>query len=388
MYILRSRQTHILINVFYILLFLFFYVCLSIFQSNNHKIRSGKKKVSYDDPIVVRQHGSEKIFGTYRMLDNSTFKTIIEKEEILDDIDKGNPKPNSENSAKQIFFIETTNPNGGPLQLNPREACAVESAALLHPDRDIYVIFTGPTILIDLKEENESFSMVDIIIKKYNNVYFRSIDINDFSKGSPLEEFVQFEKYKVSKFYSSHLSDVLRYLLLWKYGGLFFDLDVVVLRNFNLLTENFVCKSTNNFLLSGTMHLNGTGIGHIVTEKCLIYLRDHFDGNRWASNGPEVVTAVMKELCNTNVTSNMTDKNCQGIQILPTALFLPFTDNLMYFKERATKVVMTVIEHAYTAHIYNHVSKNIKLTRNSKCGYLEIAKKFCPNVYDSFDIYF
>lgn len=342
---------------------------------------------------MVQKHGSDQILGVSlpnmdQLVDHVTIPTFTTKEELIPDIDKGDPKPGSDQSRKQIFFIETTNPDGGLLELNPREACSIESTASFHPNRDIYVIFTGPTTMRTTLHQNNKTRMDKVLTKNYKNVHFRSVNLEQISQGTALEVFVRLKKYQDSKHLPSHLSDILRYLILWKYSGLFLDLDIVVLKNFDKLTENYVCKSSNNFLMSGTMHFAGTGIGHTAAEKCLDYLREKFDGNRWAANGPEVVTAVMKDICNTNMTQEMTTQQCQGIKVFGSGLFLPITDNFMYFKEEELSIALRLTKHAYTAHIYNHASKRVKITRDSKCAYLELAKKFCPHVYDSFDTYF
>lgn len=336
---------YFLSNIFYILIFLILYIVFASLQADKNKSPSVHTKVLYKEPLTVRNHENNQILGASPPITDKpkvpvTVPSVTVKEELVPDIDEGEPKPVSDNSKKQIFFIETTNPEGGRLELNPREACSVESAAAFHPDRDIYVIFTGPTTIVTSTQRANKMS--DVLTKNYKNVYFRSVSLEGISKGTVLEEFVREKKYETSKHLSSHISDILRYLILWKYGGLFFDLDIVVMKNFDKIKKNYVCRSSNNFLMSGTMHFAGTGIGHIAAEKCLEYLRDNFDGDRWAANGPEVVTAVMKEICNTNMTSEMSTKRCQGIQVFLAALFLPITDNFMYFRERATDVAVRI----------------------------------------------
>lgn len=357
-------------SILYMLGFLILYIFYASLQADTNK--------------------SERTKVLYKELLNQLWDPAPLVGELIPDIDKGEPRPARENSKKQIFFFETTNLEGGPLELNPREACAVESAASFHPDRDIYVVFTGPTTLVPSNPTDNKTRMSDVLTNNFKNVHFRSVILDELSKGSALVEFVRLKKYESSKFLRSHFSDLLRYSILWKYGGLFCDLDIVVMKNFDKLGENFVCKSSHNFIQSGTMHFSGTGIGHTAVEKCCEYLRDHFDGNRWAANGPEVVAAVIKKMCNTSDTSEMTTERCQGIQVMESKLFLPIQNHKYYWSNNKiiSNQAMRMMEGAYTAHVYNHLIKDKIITRNSVCAYLRIAQKFCPIVYESFDTYF
>lgn len=385
----RSRRTFLILLLCYILSFIVFYLYFALPPFHKNIIDKPSFISQYFNKLQVK---TKKFTNTNQNEDTKAFRneisSSIEQEKFIPDINNGSPRPEREKSNKQIFFIESTNPDGGNLILNPREACAIESAARYHPDRDIYVLFTGKTI--SLESMNKNKSMADILLKNFKNIYFRSVDVKSISRGSPLEEFVHLEKYKESKFYSSHFSDILRYLVLWKFGGLYCDLDIVVLKSFDDLGENYVGESSDNFIQSGTMDFSGIGTGHLVAEKCLLHLRDHFDGERWAANGPEVIAAVMKQWCNTTKVANMTPEKCQGIKVLKKHSFLPITNSAFYShnSHKTAELGLVYIKGAYTAHVYNHLMKDIKITRDSQCLYLRLAKMYCPIIYDEFDTYF
>lgn len=50
---------------------------------------------------------------------------------------------------KNIFFLETscTSSEKGKIYLSPRQACAVESAARMNPDMEVYLLFASPGVI-------------------------------------------------------------------------------------------------------------------------------------------------------------------------------------------------------------------------------------------------
>lgn len=64
----------------------------------------------------------------------------------------------------------------------------------------------------------------------YPNINFNYLNLTQYAKGTPLEEFMMSGKLESSSYVISHTSDVLRYLSLWKFGGTYLDLDTVMLK--------------------------------------------------------------------------------------------------------------------------------------------------------------
>lgn len=73
----------------------------------------------------------------------------------------------------------------------------------------------------------------------YNKEIEKYAEIRQFSFNNELNK-VQFINNRIYQFYDLSLySDIVRYLLLYNYGGVWFDLDCLFLRNFNSLFNNF-----------------------------------------------------------------------------------------------------------------------------------------------------
>lgn len=102
---------------------------------------------------------------------------------------------------------------------------------------------------------------------KYPNINFRTLNVWRFSRGTPIHEWLKTNQLFESKFVYEHMSDVLRAALLLKYGGFYADLDVIVLKSFNNLEENFIPNDWADKINGAVMHLNNYGIGAEVVQK-------------------------------------------------------------------------------------------------------------------------
>jgi len=131
-----------------------------------------------------------------------------------------NPEEVTKNS---IFFVETSCNHKNGINLSLRQGCAIESAAKLNPNLNIFVLFVAPSYI-----NNDS----DIInrFKMYKNVNLRHINFVKYSYNTPLQDFVTSNTISTSQWPVSHASDLLRFLTLWKFGGTYLDLDVVLMK--------------------------------------------------------------------------------------------------------------------------------------------------------------
>lgn len=185
--------------------------------------------------------------------------------DILDDESQPPPK------GKSIFFHETSCNLllGQTVTITPRQACAVESAARMNPNFTVYLLYTSP-----IRYPNATFfpSKSEQILKellKYDNIRIRRVDLNRYTKDTPLEYWYQTRELQKSKYPNSHASDVLRYLSLWKYGGTYLDLDVVVMKNLEELGPNYAAAESHQDVAAGVLNFDHQGFGHDVANMCI-----------------------------------------------------------------------------------------------------------------------
>lgn len=205
---------------------------------------------------------------------------------LFDDVMESKRMPTP---GKSIFFHETSCSKTGLVQLNARyiqnctlqvnknisnicffstfrQACAIESAAMLNPNWDVFVLFASP---VGLSNETNPNPFILKALQSYPNIYFRNINLWTYSSNTPLEDWFLSDELFLSKYLNSHVSDFLRYVSLYKFGGTYLDLDVVVQKTLENITTNYAGAESENFVAAGVISFENDGIGHEIAEMCI-----------------------------------------------------------------------------------------------------------------------
>ncbi|KAF2901170.1 hypothetical protein ILUMI_05017 [Ignelater luminosus] len=206
------------------------------------------------------------------------------KGDSLPDISDVNPV-----KGKSIFFHETScnSYTDGKIKISSRQACAVESAARMNPNFDVYLLYTSPGII---KYEDTTSDKFLKALLTYKNLKIYHLDFERYTKDTPLEDLYKSGQLESSSYAPSHASDVLRYLSLWKYGGIYLDLDVIVIKSLEDLSPNYAGSESQANVAAGVLNLAPTGDGHHFAELCVEDLKHNFNGDVWGYNGPGVIT--------------------------------------------------------------------------------------------------
>lgn len=102
----------------------------------------------------------------------------------------------------------------------------------------------------------------------YQNVYMRNVNLSAYAFDTPFGNWLTNGDLFQSKYMISHTSDLLRYMSLYKFGGIYMDLDVVVQKSFENIEPNFTGAESSKEIAAGVMSFAHTGIGHDVAELC------------------------------------------------------------------------------------------------------------------------
>lgn len=98
-------------------------------------------------------------------------------------------------------------------------------------------------------------------LQKFQNIHWRTVNLWKYSFGTKLHNWLMTNKLFDSSYVFEHMSDIVRALSLFHYGGYHIDLDVIVLKNLDNLGENFVGDDNDDVINAAVMHLNRHGIG-------------------------------------------------------------------------------------------------------------------------------
>ena len=86
------------------------------------------------------------------------------------------------------------------------------------------------------------------LVNHYSNIHLKYVNINAFLQGTPLYVLWNESRIQTSDFLVSHLSDVLRFALIFRFGGTYVDTDVIFLKPLpnEESIPNFVGKENEN----------------------------------------------------------------------------------------------------------------------------------------------
>lgn len=158
------------------------------------------------------------------------------------------------------------------------------------------------------------------VLTTYPNIHFNYLNITRYAEQTPLSSWVKSKVLYKSRYVTSHTSDVLRYLSLWKYGGTYLDLDIVMLQSLDDQKEkNYAGAESSNFVAVGIINLEDES-GHAIADMCVKDLLHNFDGSDWGNNGPGVLTRTLHKICGTKKVMDMISKNvCKNFHVLDIA---------------------------------------------------------------------
>ncbi|XP_034243570.1 lactosylceramide 4-alpha-galactosyltransferase-like isoform X2 [Thrips palmi] len=281
-----------------------------------------------------------------------------------------------------IFFHETSCSSAagdGDFVFTPRQACAVESAAKANPNAEVNVLFLSP---IRLKDSSKTKNLAVQALLTYPNIRFKHVNLEHYVKNTPLEEWYKSQALKKSLWPTSHASDVMRYLTLWKYSGTYLDLDVVVLKSLHKL-KNCAGAESPRALGAGVINLDSSNIGRTMAASFLHELRNTFSGTSWGYNGPGVITRVLQRTCHVKKVQDMTSEHCGGFTVHPPSAFYPVSFEAWedYFNANKSEITMKMHTDSYTAHLSNKFSVRKNVIVGSRQPYALIAAQHCPEVY-------
>ncbi|KAF5270578.1 hypothetical protein FQR65_LT05476 [Abscondita terminalis] len=209
--------------------------------------------------------------------------------------------------------------------------------------------------------------------------------------GSIVEPLYTQQKVQKSAFPMNVNGNILRLLVLQKYGGLYLDLDVIVLKNLGALPSNFVGIEHEAVVNNAVMRIDDSDDGKHFIKLCLEELKNHFLGRVWGDTGPTVITKVTKKMCKVTKVMLMSDKTCSGVHILPIDKFytLRWYESDKFFKaQKSDHLLNQLLNASSVIHVWNKFSHGFVASEAPNSIYNTLARKFCPLVYEVAKNYF
>ncbi|XP_043557632.1 alpha-1,4-N-acetylglucosaminyltransferase-like [Chiloscyllium plagiosum] len=277
-----------------------------------------------------------------------------------------------------IMFVQTS----GELNPSPLIMCSVESAARLNPNKPVYFFMKAFNGDISAYQEPEYKGI--LLLSSFKNVFILPLNPKELFSSTPLAGW--YEKVDPSKetFWFHVLADGCRLALLWKYGGIYLDTDVISIKP--LQFENFLCEESNNRANNAALGFNHS---HSFIESCLSDFVEDYNGADWGHQGPKLMTRILKKWCGTDDLDDFLNKKCKGILYLSSNWFypVPYTNWQRFFEEGTWNENSEEIRNEFTktrgVHIWNFLSGRHRAHIKGSRSIIEyLFSEFCPSTYE------
>ncbi|XWS43827.1 hypothetical protein CRYUN_Cryun16bG0137800 [Craigia yunnanensis] len=173
---------------------------------------------------------------------------------------------------------------------------------------------------------------------------------------------------------SYNLSNLIRLAILYKYGGIYLDVDFIILKDLTRLRNAIAAQSIDKRTRIWT-RINGAAMifnnDHPLLHDFLEEFAKNFDGSKWGHNGPYLVSRVIERV-KTVPAYNLT--------ILPPKTFYPmdWIKIARLFKKPETETESKWVEDklvelnrsTYAIHLWNHRTKELMIEEGSVMGRL------------------
>ncbi|XP_068340605.1 uncharacterized protein [Pyrus communis] len=188
---------------------------------------------------------------------------------------------------------------------------------------------------------------------------------------------------------SQNLANLIRLTMLYKYGGIYLDTDLVILKDFSGLRNAVGAQSVGEDSKQWT-RLNGAvmifDINHPILIDFLEEFATTFNGNKWGHNGPYLVSRVIERVGSTPG---------YNLTILPPKAFYPVDWNRIHrlFKKpqkrsesRAVEITLNELNdrEIYAVHLWNKRSREFAIQEGSVMARLMSEHcVICQDIYTS-----
>ncbi|CAF1540769.1 unnamed protein product [Didymodactylos carnosus] len=337
--------------------------------------------------ISITQLSKASLYGIFNIFmvdfDDESLQAATEKQSpdsyskshiLLSDLSTMEYELFTSNRTK-LFFVQTSENE----DLIARHGCSVEAAALLHPNGLIFVLMKSRYV----SRIKGTYSK---LYKKYENIRFAHFNETQIYAHTQLSKLNQTPRIQFIRYFAvSHMSDFIRTALLYKYGGIYFDLDVIPLRKFDLFKNSVGLESKDGVNVAVLAFESRHLALDIQMDKQLASASNNFQSLCWSCVGPTALSDALKHVCDGGELHIHQKEKCHDIDIHNTYTFYPIAyQNIPKFFHSST--ISSSIEHLiknqsiYSIHYFHHMTMNLDV--ELKSPFAQIAQLYCPSVYE------
>lgn len=153
------------------------------------------------------------------------------------------------------------------------------------------ILYHHPTSRIILHSNTLSQDVFDVLTEVGYSITVQKYDLKQMLKGSPAEYFIsQLDGVRGGSNWYSHETDLIRLLVIYSYGGVYLDTDVVLVRPLTSLPVNTLgFQNKQNSSVNGAVMIFEKN--NMYIKACLDHFAHHYSKS-WAANGPNLLTKL------------------------------------------------------------------------------------------------
>ncbi|KAI5142258.1 Centrosomal Protein Of 70 Kda [Manis pentadactyla] len=180
--------------------------------------------------------------------------------------------------GRSIVFLETSE----RMEPSPLVSCAVESAAKIYPEQPVVLFMKGLNNSTQLPT-NSTYRALSLL-SAIDNVFLFPLD---------MERLFLFTINASAERHCLHISsDACRLAIIWKYGGIYMDTDVISIRP--IPEENFLAAQSSRYSSNGVF---GFLPHHPFLWECMENFVEHYNSDIWGNQGPNLMTRMLRLWC-------------------------------------------------------------------------------------------
>ncbi|XP_070381337.1 lactosylceramide 4-alpha-galactosyltransferase-like isoform X2 [Dermacentor albipictus] len=264
----------------------------------------------------------------------------------------------SVNASYHIWFLETSSRR----KLKARQACSVESACRHNSDFTVHLLSNGNISSSDCPYHDA--------LSKIPNFRSAVLNASVILADTPLAPLQAKEgPLTRSSYATEHLSDFLRLAMLWIHGGIYIDLDVIVMKSLEGIRNTVFYESEQYNNLATTVLFfdkHHPALGALMDETARMYRPA-----TWRTV-PEAVETLLSDAVFSRI-----------VNIASSSAFLPvyYPGWKTLFDPKDASDVLKTINGSYGVHFWNSISKGERVVPGSGCALDLLARAHCPEVH-------
>ncbi|XP_055502015.1 alpha-1,4-N-acetylglucosaminyltransferase-like isoform X2 [Leucoraja erinacea] len=304
-------------------------------------------------------------------LQQNVQKNMVRMSQVEDEATLDDPRPFLNPG---IIFLETSD----NVELKPLVMCSVESTARQNPDKPIYFFMKG--FSGNLSQYPEPKYRLIPLLSSMKNVVLLPLNATKLFEDTPLKFWYQKVIPKKERFWLHVLADGCRVAMLWKYGGIYLDSDIISMQS--LPFGNFTSAQLSDSISNGAMGFYHRH--HPFLWNCMKDFVANYNAYIWGQQGPKLITRVLKRWCQMDKIIAFIGKECNGISLWNIERFyaIPCPAWEKYYapwKKDEERIFST----SYGAHVWSFMNSNKKKNVIVGSGSLieHFFQLYCPTTY-------